>query len=88
MDINTYNVVKSFDGRCDKNLFSIARASSRINEHTKHPHLDPVRALIVDAAPAHDLREVVEDRPGGAGHLTEVACLLPVHGGHVELSFL
>lgn len=47
--------------------------------------LDPVSALIIDAAPAHNLREVVEDGPGGAGHLTEVAGLLPVHGGHDEL---
>ena len=27
-------------------------------------HLNPVGALIVDAAPAHNLREVVEDGPG------------------------
>ena len=67
-------------------MFSLGRTSSRINETSGRAHLDPVGALVVDAAPAHNLREVVEDGPGGAGHLTEVAGLLPVHGGHDELS--
>ena len=48
-------------------------------------HLNPVRALVVDAASAHDLREVVEDGPGGAGHLAQVAGLLPIQGRHVAL---
>ena len=63
-------------------MFSLSRTSSRINETSGHAHLDPVSALIVDAAPADQLCEVVYHGPGRAGHLTQVTSLLSVDGGH------
>ena len=47
-------------------------------------HLYPVSSLIVDTAPADKLREVVDDGPGRAGHLTEETGLLTVEGGHLQ----
>lgn len=38
-------------------------------------HLDAVGALVVDAAAAHGLREVIDHGPGHAGQIAEVAVL-------------